>query len=75
MTYEGVVVGKNLKLSGGGLVFANEWQVGWFLGRVDPIGVGYIRFEVAGGHNSVRHGRGLVGAKNLKIEPSGLGFG
>ena len=75
MTYEGVVVGKNLKLSGGGLVFANEWQVGWFLGRVDPIGVGYIRFEVAGGCDSVRHRGGLVRAKNPKTELPGLGFG
>ena len=28
------------------------------MGRVDPIGVEYIEFEVAGGRNSVRHGGG-----------------
>ena len=47
------------------------------MGRVDPIGVGYIKFEVAGGRDSVKHwgGGGLVGAKNPKTEPPGLGFG
>ena len=45
------------------------------MGRVDPIGVGYIEFEVAGGHNSVRHrGRDWLGPKIRKPSCWGLGL-
>ena len=45
------------------------------MGRVDPIGVGYIEFEVAGGCDSVRHrGGDWLGPKIRKPSRRGLGL-
>ena len=64
---------KNQNLTCRGSVLASKMQVGWFLGRWYPNGVGYIRFEVAGGCDSAICKGGLVEAKQANTEPQGLG--
>ena len=61
---------KNQKSSRGGSVLAIEVRAGLYLGRGDPIRVGYARIEVQGGRERVRReGPGLgQNNKNRAVE-------
>ena len=60
----GLVWAKNQKLSRGGSVLVSEMWAGSVWGRGDSIGAGYAGVEVVRGCDRVRHGGGLVWAKN-----------
>ena len=51
---------KKQKPTCGGSVLASEVRAGSFLGREDPIQVGYAGIEVQGGRDQVRRETGLV---------------
>jgi hypothetical protein len=64
---EGTLAGaKNQKQSCRSSVLVNDPQGGCFLGRGNPVGVGYAGFEAVRGCDWVRREGALAGAKNQK---------